>query len=390
MKSTCCVIFFLTFCIACTIQTPFISAQEIPEKLFIEMELKDGRSKRMKNMDFRPLDIVEISAVGDLMMGSWVVDLVTKHSVDYPFDSTRSLLKSSDIAIANLEAPLTASGEKFENKTYTFKVPPMFAKGIKNAGIDIVTLANNHIVDFGCEGLRNTINSLDSEQIQHCGAGADKSDACQPVYIEHAGIRVAFISFSMTFPDEFWASNSSCGTCYPTEALLEQLVKTCNDSAGLTVVSFHWGAEKRTTPKDYQIFFAHKAIDLGADLVLGHHPHVLQGLELYKGKLIAYSLGNYVFGSFSRFAKTSIVLQALISPHNLLNARIWPISVDNYKVQFQPRQLRNEQAAAVIENLNELSRPLNGGQDIIGKDGCLVLPKVKNDLTKIVPFSLRQ
>lgn len=342
---------------------------EIPELLSHTVEFPLAFEKRITDMETQPRSLVSIAAVGDLMLGSWIVNVVKRKGVDYPYDSTRMWLKSADFAIANLEAPLTDSGAVYENKTYTFKVPPYFARGIRNAGIDVVTLANNHILDFDCEGLENTIAALSENGVAHCGAGSDKAEACKPVILDQFGIRVAFIGFSMTFPKEFWASDTSCGTCYPTESQLKKSIRLAEEQADLTVVSFHWSAEKRTTPKEYQRYFAHLAIDSGADLVLGHHPHVLQGVEIYNGRLIAYSLGNYVFGSYSSNSRTSIVLQAMINPSGLLYARAIPISVLNTSVEFQPRPLRGAARQHVIDELNELSRHLNQDRDIFDKDG---------------------
>ncbi|NOY58132.1 MAG: CapA family protein [Calditrichaeota bacterium] len=319
----------------------------------------------------RPMPLLSVTAVGDLMMSSWIINVVRQEGVDYPFDSTRVLLQSSDFAIANLEAPLSDSGEQFEGKKFTFKVPPEFAAGIKKAGIDVLNLANNHILDFGSEGLRNTISTLDSMKIYHIGAGANRDSACVPTIVDYFGIRIAFLGFSMTFPKEFWASDTSCGTCYPYEKKFRRLVRQCEQDADLTIVSFHWGAEKRTTPKEYQIYYAHKAIDLGADLVLGHHPHVLQGLELYKNRLIAYSLGNYVFASYSEDARDSIVLQTMITPNGLLSARARPISVYNADVNFQPHLLYGADRNAVLQRLNELSFDLNNGRNILNGEGFI-------------------
>ena len=325
-----------------------------------------------------PASLITIAAVGDLMMSSWIIDIVKEKGVDYPFDSTRALLQSADIAIANLEAPLTETGQSYEDKTYTFKVPPTFIDGIKRSGIDVVTLANNHILDFGIKGLSNTIAILDSNNIKHCGGDKDRQTACAPTIINYYGIKIGFLGFSMTFPKEFWAKQDTWGTCYPDEALLHRVIKECEEKADLTVVSFHWGAEKRETPKDYQIFFAHKAIDFGADLVLGHHPHVLQGLEMYKNKLIAYSLGNYVFGSYSNHAKDSIVLQARLTFNGLLSAQVSPISVHNATVNFQPVLHKGEKRKAVINHLNQISKELNGNRNILTDSGEIILPKPGN------------
>ena len=322
------------------------------------------------------MPMVTIAAVGDLMMSSWIIDYVNENGVHYPFDSTRAELTSADIAIANLEAPLTDSGERFEDKKFTFKVPPHFVEGIAGAGIDVVTMANNHIVDFGCQGLMNTLDILSDAGIKACGAGANRHQACAPTFMDVNNVRVAFVGFSMTYPDDFWATTDNCGTCYPTEELLFEVISECERQADFTVASFHWGSEKSIRPKQYQVEFGRKAIDFGADLVLGHHPHVLQGLEIYKGKLIAYSLGNYVFASYSNVARTSIILRTKIDAGGLVLAKLSPINVHNAVINFQPQQLEGLAIRAVLDELNTLSAPLNDGKVLIDEDGYILPAKI--------------
>jgi poly-gamma-glutamate synthesis protein (capsule biosynthesis protein) len=321
--------------------------------------------------------IITIAAVGDLMMSSWIIDIVNERGVDFPFDGTRHLIESADVAIANLEAPFTKDGERFEDKKYTFKVPPNFVNGIANAGFDVVTMANNHIVDFGCDGILDSFSALEGAGLYHCGAGRNRDEACSPTIVDVNGVKVAFLGFSMTYPDDFWATSARCGTCYPSESLLYNVITQAEEQADLTVVSFHWGAEKHNSPREYQKKFGRLAIDFGADLVLGHHPHVLQGLELYQGKLIAYSLGNYVFASYSNVARTSMVLQAQIDQNGLLMAKVIPINVHNHSINFQPVVFTGERRQQVIDELNEFSLPLNQGRTIINDDGYILPSKVK-------------
>ncbi|MBN2029340.1 CapA family protein [bacterium] len=316
--------------------------------------------------------VISLAAVGDLMMGGRLLPMIHARGSDYPFDSTRIVLQSVDFAFANLEAPFTHTGETFD-KTYTFHVPPEYADGVVHAGLDVLTLANNHILDYGPEGLFSTINVLDSLHIAHCGADCNLEKAEKGVIVNKGDWRVGFLAYSMTYPTEFWATSEQCGTAYPYPNRLKQTIQTMKDQTDLVVVAFHWGGELRTEPKAYQRVYAHLAIDCGADLVIGHHPHVLEGLELYKGRLIAYSLGNYVFGSYSPNAKVSMVLQLFFDRLGPLTAKVIPISVYNNDVQFQPKILKGENRENVIQNLNDISADLNGGEEIIRSSGLIIV-----------------
>ncbi len=314
--------------------------------------------------------VVSIIAGGDVMLGHWTGEYLERYGADYPFEFIRPLLLDADIAFANLEAPFADSGSAVEGKTFTFKVPTRHVSGLVNAGFDVLSLANNHMLDFGIDGLRQTLSALSSAGLQHAGAGLDSAAAWRPALLQTPAGTVAVLAFSMTFPKEFWVTDSTGGTAYPHESSMIRAIEQADRVADYVVVSFHWGAEKRDTPKDYQIYFAHKAIDAGADLILGHHPHVLQGLELYRGRLIAYSLGNLAFSAYSRAAVNSMLLKVVLYPGGLLYAKIHPLNVDNAEVEFQPRLAGVERHAAIISHLDTLSRALNS-RDVISPAGLI-------------------
>lgn len=317
------------------------------------------------------LDLAAITAVGDIMIGSHVTQFLDSESNDYPFDSTRQILSKSGFTIGNLEAPFAKSGIKFDKK-FNFKIHPRYSSGLKSAGFDVVNLANNHIMDYGSDALVSTLRTLDSLDIRYCGAGTNYEEARAQTILKENGLEVAFLGCSMTYPSEFWAGKNRAGTYYPTETSLAEQVKKCEAGADYTVVSFHWGQERKNYPKDYQKFFAHLAIDNGADLILGHHSHVLQGVEIYKNRLIIYSLGNFAFGSYSYSSTESIILKTYLSRNGFLFARVFPISVDNHEVAFQPRLLTGKRADSIIHYLNEISAPLNGDRNIIAGNGIIL------------------
>jgi poly-gamma-glutamate synthesis protein (capsule biosynthesis protein) len=303
-------------------------------------------------------DFVSISAVGDIMIGEHTVRYINERGAFYPFAPTASIIQQADIAFANLEAPFTNTGTKFD-KRFAFKVPPEFAVGLAQAGFDVLTLANNHILDYGIDGLSFTISTLDSLGIAYCGAGLNLEQARQPAILTIKNRRIDVLGYSMTYPDEFWATPARGGTCYPNFENMKQSIQQSDSLADFTLVTFHWGTELNNFPHNYQKEFAHLAIDWGADLVLGHHPHVLQGIEIYKNRLIAYSLGNFSFSSYSKSSTESIILKTYLTDAGLLYARVIPISVDNYQINFQPTILDSTAAEFVVNNLKKYSAPLN-------------------------------
>ena len=311
-------------------------------------------------------------AVGDIMLGGRALHVIREKGPGYPFRSTQHILKRADMTIANLEAPFTERGTPFD-KTYTFRVPPGLAVGLLDAGFDVVTLANNHIMDYGPEGLYDTIHTLDSLGILHCGAGHDWNEAEKPAFFQSSGWRIGAIGYAMTYPLEFWATSERAGTAYPHQGRFEATLSKLDGIADLVVVSFHWGGELRPQPKSYQRSYARRAIDLGADIVIGHHPHILQGVEIYKDRLIVFSLGNFSFGSYSQNARSSIIIKVRFDEQGFLMAQVIPVSVLNTEVEFQPAPLMDGERARVIDELNTLSRDLNGGRDIVRSSG-LILP----------------
>ncbi|MDZ7346542.1 MAG: CapA family protein [candidate division KSB1 bacterium] len=315
---------------------------------------------------------VEVAAAGDLMLGSWIVDKVKKEGVDAPFEYTRQWLSAADVAVVNLEAPFADSGRLFVEKQYTFKVPTFMVEGMVNAGIDVVTLANNHIMDYGCDGLMSTIATLDRAGIRYCGGGQNLDQACAPVIMEVRGLRLAFIGLTTCYPDEFWATPTRCGTCNYAEPRIEEMIRLARQQADVVIVNIHWGVEKSKEANSLQIERAHRLIDAGVDVIIGHHPHVLQGFEIYKDKLIAYSLGNYIFGSLSENAHTAAILRLFFTKEGWVEAQIVPLHVYNAVVQFQPRPLTGSDRQKLIAELQTLSLPLNNGKKIIDDEGTIL------------------
>ncbi len=321
-----------------------------------------------------PAEEITIAAVGDIMLGNRTGPYLEKEGPDYPFRSVRSVLDRADLVAGNLESPLSARGIAVENKKFTLRAAPSAVKALASGGIRVVSLANNHMMDFGPLALQDTLDILTENQVLFTGAGMDLDDAREPAIVKVKGKTLAFLSYSLTFPLEFFASAGRPGTSPGYDEFVRSDIEKVRPHADLVIVSFHWGAELMTSAKDYQVELGRKAIDWGADLVLGHHPHVLQDLELYKGRLIVYSLGNFVFGSESNRTNTSIILLLTFRGNTLTTAEAVPIDVNNYRVRYQPKVLRGAQAREVLEGINTVSARSNTALQISGDRGRLLMP----------------
>jgi len=318
---------------------------------------------------------ITIIGVGDVMLGHRVAPFISKYGISYPFATVREILQGADITFCNLEAPFGTKGQPVRDKEYTFRVDPVAVGSLTYGGIDVVSLANNHSLDYGPEALMETLSLLDKAQIAYAGAGPDLSAARRPALFSARGIKVAFLAYSNTYPIEFYATRSRPGTAAGEDGFIAQDVKEASRISDLVVVSFHWSSEYRTTPKDYQIAKARIAIDNGADLVIGHHPHVLQGFEVYRGKLIAYSLGNFVFGAYNPNYKDSLILKVIADRGGPKRAVLIPISVDNFKHHFQPRILTGDEAGRVLRDVKKLSEGLGTRVSIEGDTGVIYFEK---------------
>lgn len=214
-------------------------------------------------------------------------------------EGIRAETLAADIFMVNQEFPFTERGTAAADKQFTFRVPESRMHLMQEMGVDIVTLANNHILDFGTVGLLDSCDALDRAGILYVGGGEDFNRASALKTIVIGDKTIGFLGTSRVYMDASWAAGDShpgVFSTYDTTLPLEA-IKEARDQCDYLVVYVHWGVEREETPKDYQKTMGRAYIDAGADLVVGSHPHVLQPMEEYNGKTIVYSLGNFVFGS---------------------------------------------------------------------------------------------
>lgn len=317
------------------------------------------------------------------MLGGSAAPEMAKFGYDYPFSDVRAILRGADVVFANLEGPLTEAGEPEADKRYVFRSPPgKVGPALAAAGFNVVSLANNHTMDYGVEGLQETLSALATVGIKHAGAGLNLRQARQPALVRAGNQTVAVLAYSLTFPESFWARADVAGTAFGHEQHVRADVQAAREQADIVMVSFHWGREATTELRDYQPRLGRAAIDAGATVVVGHHPHILQGIERYKHGIIFYSLGNFAFGSYSRIAQRSIIAELDIEDARLSRVRLVPLNVNNVEVVFQPRRIVSVEAERVVAELRELSAALqtqivveNGVGTVVLSDAPLLSSK---------------
>lgn len=260
-------------------------------------------------------------------------------------------IQEADFFMTNEEFPFSTRGTPAPDKQFTFRVHPEKVKLMQEMGIDLVTLANNHALDYGRDAMLDTIDTLDHAGIRHVGAGKNLAEARKPDVVELNGRTFAFIGATRVYPEADWAaSTDSAGmfSAYDGGAQLAEEVKAAKQQADYVIAYVHWGIEREETPNEVQKSIAHRLVDAGADLVVGAHPHVLQGIEYYQGVPIAYSLGNFVFGSS---IPSTALLQADVDDEGIRLRLIPGTSAAGYTRKLDDA----EKIAAFYEKMSGLS-----------------------------------
>lgn len=295
---------------------------------------------------------ITLVAVGDIMLSRTVTSKIKQHNdLNYPFLQTANFLKNADLTFGNLENSIIA-GPVILPYTMTLRGDPGIEKALKNSGFDILSLANNHVPNSGTQGVLATLEYLDKIGLAHVGAGENSTAAQQPAYFSRQGLTFAFLGYndSDVVPAFYEAAENRPGTAFMRIEQMVAMVELAKTKADFVIVSMHSGQEYVPTPNQAQINFAHAAIDAGAELVLGHHPHVIQTLEQYQGKYIFYSLGNFIFDQDHLAAvKQGLALKIYFNQAGVREILPLPVIIQNYA---QPKFLPGDAAAQVLERLD--------------------------------------
>lgn len=298
-----------------------------------------------------------VSVVGDCTLGTdenfdYDTSLnayYENYGADYFFANVKSIFSADDLTIANFEGTLTDSDER-EDKEYAFKAPAEYTSILTSGSVEAVNTANNHSHDYGEQSYEDTVQALDNAGILNFGY--DKT-----VVTEVKGVKIGLVGI-YELKDHLERE----------EQLKQNIAKVKADGAQITIVIFHWGNEKEEVPDSNQTTLAHLAIDEGADLVCGHHPHVLQGIEEYKGRNIVYSLGNFCFGGNQYpsdmdtmiFQQTFTVDQDGVKADNVTNIIPCSISSDSDYNNYQPTPAEGEEATRILNKIQERTAMITG------------------------------
>lgn len=283
---------------------------------------------------FKPNKEVVLVAVGDIMLSRGVDFYINKNNDwKYPFLKIGDFLNSADITFGNLEGPISDKGFDVGN-LYSFRADPKAIEGLLYSGFDVLSIAGNHSFDYSAEAFEDSQKVLKENGIDYVGGGLNFKEAHAPVIKNIKGTKIAFLAYTNLLPESLGEENSSPAVAFPNKDQMFIDIQNAKSLADVVAVSFHWGEEYQTVHNSYQEDLAHFAIDSGADLIIGHHPHVAQDFEKYKNGYIAYSLGNFVFDqNFSEETKSGLVLKVVFEDKKIKEIETQKI---NFTSSFQP------------------------------------------------------
>ncbi|HRQ37389.1 MAG TPA: CapA family protein [Chloroflexota bacterium] len=310
----------------------------------------------------QPASVIQITAVGDIMMDRGLGYNLRQGYLTYPFAKVAHLFHAADITVGNVESALGTGGEPMP-KAYPFRAPPEAAEALALAGFDVVSLANNHGMDYGEETLLEGIELLKAAGVQPIGAGANRAEARTPYITEANGLTVAFLGYvnvpveaRSAFDVRTWdATETSPGLAWGEPDVVTEDVTAVRPQVDLVVVVLHSGFEYVEEPSEPQAAIARAAIDAGADIVIGHHAHILQGIEFYNGGVIVYGLGNFAFEIDGD--PSTAILNVWLDANGVREIELIPAII-----QFggQPRLIEAWESFPALERVYYLTKILNG------------------------------
>ncbi len=281
-------------------------------------------------------ETVRLLFAGDIMLDEGPGQTIAQGGD--PLAAFDDVLRQADYVIGNLECPVATRGEPLANKIYTFRAHPRALSTLAGR-FDAVSVANNHSGDYGQSAFVETLEHLARRGIQAFGGGRNLSEAHQPLFVERQGMRIALLAYNEFKPRSFEAGADWPGIAWSEDSQVVADIRAARAAGADIVIPFmHWGWERETQANDRQRQLARRMIDAGADVVVGTHPHVTQGVEYYRGKLIVYSLGNFVFDGFETpETTTGWLLSLTVDRQGVISWRTLAAKMD---AQGSPQRLR--------------------------------------------------
>jgi gamma-polyglutamate biosynthesis protein CapA len=331
MKKKYKILIYLTIILFITLGIILYQKLFVNEKIEIEnppIEMAIQKPKEIKE--------TKIYFVGDMMLDRGVENSVIKNFDGnyHKLFENLSYLKEADILFANLEGPISDKGNNVGSK-YSFHMDPKVLPAIVDAGFTIVSFSNNHVGDWNIKAFLDTLTNLSDFGILQTGAGINKKEAEKPTIILRNDTIFGFLSFSDVGPNWLEAKEDKPGILIASDPHLEEIITKAKETVDILIVSFHFGEEYKTIHNQRQENLAHSAIDAGADLIIGHHPHVIQDIEIYKEKPIVYSLGNFIFDQyFSKETMEGMLFEAIYIGKDLKEINQKKIMLDR---NYQPK-----------------------------------------------------
>jgi poly-gamma-glutamate capsule biosynthesis protein CapA/YwtB (metallophosphatase superfamily) len=308
---------------------------------------------------------VRIVSGGDVMGDRQVQTYAEANGGDAVLRGIAPVLKKGDVAWTNLESPLTTLGSPWVGKDVTFQGTPLLAPALGKAGIDVVTMGNNHALDYGAAALVDTIKRVEKGGVEVVGAGKNDADAWKPAIVEtEGGAKVGFLAWTdIIWPGYIATSGPGVASARVNVTRMKNAIRKLAKQVDYVVVGYHWGIEYENYPNaTLQVAVAHAAIDAGADLVIGHHPHVLQGFEVYKKRLIAYSLGDLVFDHYDVPTGQTVLVDAVLTPTGV-TATLVPVYASTAGI---PAVQKGAGAKTILNLVKQYSASMNGTVTIHG------------------------
>ncbi len=324
-----------------------VSVDEIPTSV----DLLSGKDleEQISALGEPPPSVI---VAGDIMLGGRAKKAVTEFGPDYPFDGVLPLLRTAPIVLGNLEGPFADKARR-QQRNFSYRVDVSLASSLNRAGINVVTLANNHLMDCGRSGVLETLDSLSNANVFALGAGTNERTAHEPVILQSGAMRIGLLGY-------YWNRRTAAAGELPGSAMdppevLEADIRGLRRYTDRIVVTFHWGVPYEREPLPEDRAKAHFAVDCGADAVVGHHPHIVQPFEIYRGRPIFYSVGNFAFGSGNSRAQGLLVGLRFEDIKTVVD--VYPLYVKNRdpRVNYQPKVLIGKAAERVLAQLAEIS-----------------------------------